>query len=93
MERTRSNRRDDDIVYVRQMGGVLRKNDVAALRDFLAASAEERNDPGEAMEIRGIPEADMEARMHKMIVARKDLEDIHAESREWLVAHGFRPLT
>jgi hypothetical protein len=92
MEQTRSNKRDGDSTYVKQMASVLRKKDVAALRDFLARSAEERNDDGEAAEIRGIPEADLEARMHKMIVARKDLVDLHDESREWLIAHGFTPL-
>jgi hypothetical protein len=91
MERTRI-KRDDDSSYVREMGSVLRRKDVAALRDFLARSAEERNDEGEAAEIRGIPDADLEARMHKMIMARKDLEDLHAGSREWLIAHGFTPL-
>jgi hypothetical protein len=92
MEGTRSNRRDDDSKYVREMRSVLRRKDVAALRDFLARSAEERDDAGEAEEIRGIPDADLEARMHKMIMARKDLDDLHASSREWLIAHGFTPL-
>ncbi|MDO8683130.1 MAG: hypothetical protein Q7N50_06580 [Armatimonadota bacterium] len=92
MQQARSNRREADASYVQQMGRVLRKRDVAALRDFLIQAAMERNDPSEAEEIKGIPEADLEVRMHKMIMARKDLHDLHEESRKWLIAHGFRPL-
>jgi hypothetical protein len=90
MERT--NKRDTDASYVQQMAAVLRKKDVAALREFLVAAANERNDESEVAEIQGIPEADLEARMHKMIMARKDLPDMHDESRKWLVAHGFTPI-
>jgi hypothetical protein len=90
MERT--NKRDTDASYVQQMAAVLRKRDVAALREFLVTAANERNDAGEVAEIQGIPEADLEARMHKMIMARKDLSDMHDESRKWLIAHGFTPI-
>ncbi|MDO8588334.1 MAG: hypothetical protein Q7T82_15000 [Armatimonadota bacterium] len=92
MQRPRTNRREADESYVHAMGRVLRNRDVEALRRFLARSAQERDDPGEAAEIEGIPQADLESRMHKMIMARMDLQDLHDESRQWLIEHGFKPL-
>ena len=92
MQKPRTNRREADQSYVHEMGRVLRDRNLEALRQFLARSAQERNDPGEATEIQGIPAADLEARMHKMIMARPDLQDLHDESSKWLIAHGFKPL-
>jgi hypothetical protein len=31
----------------------------------------------------------MEELLHRMIVARPDLEDLHRASREWLFRHGI----
>lgn len=90
MERRRENRREADSKYVREMGKTLRLKDVSALREFLIRCANERNDTGEAAEIQGIPEDVLEARMRKMIMARKDLADIHEESRQWLLSHGYK---
>jgi hypothetical protein len=92
MERERSNKRTTDSSYVQQMGRVLRTKDVNALREFLVKSANDRNDSGEAAELEGIPQADLESRMHKMIMARADLAGMHDSSREWLVGHGFEPI-
>jgi len=92
MERTPGTRQDSDAAYVQQLGKVLRRRDVAALREFLVKSANERDDPGEAAEITGMPEADLETRMHKMITARRDLADLYEESSRWLSERGHRPV-
>jgi hypothetical protein len=91
-ERSTSGRESADAQYVQNLGQTLRKRNVTELREFLVRSATERNDPGEVAELQGIPDEVLEARMCKMIMARCDLQDLHDESRKWLIEHGYKPL-
>jgi hypothetical protein len=62
-----------------------------ALRAFLAVSARRFGNEREGAEIetREIPE--MLLIMHQMIVARPDLQPLHADSQRWLRGHGLDP--
>ena len=75
-----------DTNYTQKLVDTLRTKDPVKLRDFLRRSAEER-DPERVHEIDTIPEDKMVVRMHKMIIARRELADLHAESRAWLAEH------
>jgi hypothetical protein len=77
--------------YAAQLGSVLRQRDPAALREFLMRSAERFGDAAQVAEVRRKPEADMQELLHRMIVARPDLKDLHRASREWLFRHGVDP--
>ncbi len=77
----------DDRSYVAQLGQVLRRRDVAALRAFLEAQAGRYGDERQVEAIRGQSDAELEALMHRMIVSRPDLAQLHAESRRWLARH------
>lgn len=77
---------DSDSIYVRQLCDVLRKRDVEALREFLKVEAAAR-DPARAAEIEAIPDDDLQVRMYKMILARPELAEIHADARRWLQEH------
>jgi hypothetical protein len=74
---------DADTGYVQRLSYVLRKRDVDALREFLKQEAVVR-EPERALEIESIPNHELETRMHKMILARPDLGDLHADARRWL---------
>jgi len=44
------------------------------------------------MELPPMPsDSALEAQMHQMICEFPSLEDLHAESQKWLLAHGFSP--
>ena len=75
--------------YPAQLGGVLRRRDVAALRTFLVQSASRYGDMKQVLDVQGKSEDEMEELLHRMIVARPDLEDLHRASREWLFHHGI----
>ena len=75
--------------YAAQLGGVLRRRDVAALRTFLVQSASRYGDMKQVLDVQGKSEDEMEELLHRMIVARPDLEDLHRASREWLFRHGI----
>jgi hypothetical protein len=72
-----------DSGYVRRLSYVLRKRDVDELREFLKQEAAMR-DPTRVAEIEEITDHNLEFRMHKMILARPDLADMHADARRWL---------
>jgi hypothetical protein len=78
---------ESDASYTRKLSDVLREKDVDALREFLIVSAENR-DPDYVAEVEAIPEEELRKRMYKMILARPDLSDMHAEARTWLQEHG-----
>lgn len=92
MEKENAGPNPADAAYVANMRDVLRKRDVSALREFLVRSATVRKEPEEAAQLESLSHDALEARMHKMIMARMDLADLHDESRKWLIAHGFEPL-
>ena len=39
--------------------------------------------------MRARSDAEMEELLHRMVVARPDLKDLHRASREWLFRHGI----
>ncbi len=75
--------------YVAQLGSVLRRRDVLALRAFLLQSAERFGDTKQVADVEQKSEDELEELLHRMIVARPDLEDLHRASREWLFRHGI----
>jgi len=75
--------------YATQLGSLLRRRDVGALRAFLLQSASRFGDMKQVLDVQGKSEDEMEELLHRMIVARPDLEDLHRASREWLFRHGI----
>ena len=75
--------------YAFQLGTVLRQRDPEALRQFLLASADRFGDAKQVADVQGKSDAEMEELLHRMIVARPDLDDLHRASREWLFRHGI----
>jgi hypothetical protein len=80
----------DDRSYVAQLGEVLRQRDVGALRAFLEAQAGRYGDSRQVDAIRAQSDAELETLLHRMIVSRPDLAQLHAESQRWL-ARQARP--
>jgi hypothetical protein len=75
--------------YVIQLGTVLRKRDVLVLRAFLLQSAERFGDMKQVADVQAKSTDELEELLHRMILARPDLEDLHRASREWLFRHGI----
>ena len=75
--------------YVTLLGNVLRRRDTAALRAFLMQSAERFGDVRQIEDVQAKSDDELEELLHRMIVARPDLEDLHRASREWLFRHGI----
>ncbi len=69
--------------YVNELGEVLRLRDLAQLKEFYIKWKER-------MELPPIPVDEvLEAQMHQLICEFPSLADLHAESRKWLLEHGF----
>ncbi|MDQ6672956.1 MAG: hypothetical protein M3069_19825 [Chloroflexota bacterium] len=77
--------------YVSQLGTVLRRQDTSALRAFLMHSAQRFGDVRQVTDVQTKSDAELEELLHRMIVARPDLQDLHRASREWLFRHGIDP--
>ncbi|HYU20114.1 MAG TPA: hypothetical protein VEQ11_15610 [Chloroflexota bacterium] len=77
-----------DREYVDRLGRVLHRRNPAALADFLSAGAARYGDERQVADIRAKSAAELEELLHRMILARPDLADLHAESKRWLAAHG-----
>jgi hypothetical protein len=75
--------------YVTKLGAVLRQRNAATLRRFLIENAARFGDQKQVADVEGKSDADMEELLHRMIVARPDLRDLHRASREWLFRHGI----
>jgi hypothetical protein len=75
--------------YVTQLGNVLRRRDGGVLREFLLRSAERFGDSRQVADVQAKSPEEMEELLHRMIVARPDLKDLHRASREWLFRHGI----
>ena len=75
--------------YVAQLGTVLRRRDIALLRTFLLHSAARFGDTRQVDDVHAKSDDELEELLHRMIVARPDLEDLHRASREWLFRHGI----
>jgi hypothetical protein len=80
-----------DQEYKHQLGQVLRRRDAAELRAFLEASAARFGDQRQVAAIREKSSDEMAELLHRMILSRQDLADLHAESRRWLQTRETRP--
>ena len=74
--------------YVQLLGIVLRRRDATALRSFLIEQAARYGDDRQVAAIEQQSEDDLTTLIHRMILARGDLADLHAESQRWLAEHG-----
>jgi hypothetical protein len=75
--------------YVTLLGSVLRRRDIGVLRRFLIDSAARFGDARQVADVEGKSDEEMQELLHRMIVARPDLQDLHRASREWLFRHGI----
>lgn len=75
--------------YVTQLGAVLRRRDPHALRAFLLTSARQFGDDRQVADVETRSDDEMTELLHRMIVARPDMADLHRASREWLFRHGI----
>ena len=75
--------------YAARLGAVLRRRDALALKEFLLESAERFGDQRQVADVQGKSDEEMQELMHRMIVARPDLQDLHRASREWLFRRGI----
>jgi hypothetical protein len=78
--------RPSDREYKARLGAILRQRDPAALHLFLRQSAAGYGDDRQVSEVEEQSHDEMEELMHRMILARGDLADLHPESRAWLAA-------
>jgi hypothetical protein len=74
--------------YAHQLGEVLRRRDPIALQLFLIQNARRYGDQRQVAEVEGQSHAELEELMHRMIIARADLKDLHRASRQWLFSRG-----
>ena len=75
--------------YPAQLGAVLRQRNPEALRRFLIESASRFGDSKQVADVENKSADEMEELLHRMIVARADLSDLHRASREWLFRAGI----
>jgi hypothetical protein len=75
--------------YPAQLGIVLRQRNPEALRHFLIESATRFGDRRQVDDVQAKSADEMEELLHRMIVARPDLRDLHRASREWLFRQGI----
>jgi hypothetical protein len=75
--------------YIDDLGLVLRQRNPDALRQFLVESASRFGDQRQVDDVTGKSADEMVELMHRMIVARPDLADLHRASREWLFKQGI----
>ena len=77
--------------YRDALGATLRRRDPRALRLFLVHNAQRFGDERQARELEAKPQHELEGLMHRMILARPDLQDLHPASRAWLTQRGQDP--
>jgi hypothetical protein len=75
--------------YPSHLGAVLRRRAPEALRRFLVESAGRFGDHRQVTDVQDKSADEMEELLHRMIVARADLSDLHRASREWLFHAGI----
>ena len=68
---------------------MLRRQDTDVLREFLIASAARFGDQRQVADVEQKSDEEMQELLHRMIVARPDLKELHRASREWLFRHGI----
>jgi hypothetical protein len=76
-----------DTVYQKRLGQILRLRDPSALRSFLVEQARMYGDDGQVHTIEAQSDAALEMIMHRMILARTDLFDLHRASQAALGMH------
>jgi hypothetical protein len=74
--------------YAEQLGDTLRRRDPRRLQAFLIDNARRFGDARQVAEVAGKSPEEMAGLMHRMILARADLKDLHAASRDWLAKHA-----
>jgi len=79
-----------DGAYVEQLGAVLRTGDPEQLRAFLADNARRYGDDAQVEQITHQSAGELEGLMHRMILSRSDLSNLHEGSRQWLARNGVR---
>ncbi|MCC6177642.1 MAG: hypothetical protein IT305_20260 [Chloroflexi bacterium] len=77
--------------YVQRLGEVLRQRDPEALRGFLVEQAGRFGDERQVTDVRDKPADELSGLLHRMILARSDLADLHPASRRWLSEHDAGP--
>ena len=77
-----------DRTYRAELGQVLRRRDPNALHLFLRRSAATHGDESQIRDVEQRSHDEMLELMHRMILTRPDLADLHAESRTWLATRG-----
>lgn len=77
--------------YVQQLGAVLRRREVGALRAFLIEQAARYGDDRQVAAIEQQGDDELTTLLHRMILARGDLADLHPASHRWLAEHGELP--
>jgi hypothetical protein len=85
-----SGQKPSDASYIERLGQVLRQQDPSSLRTFLAENARSYGGGDRAAEIERQSDAEIEALMHRMILARSDLSSLHVASRAWLQQRGLK---
>jgi hypothetical protein len=75
--------------YIAQLGNVLRQRDPARLRQFLLDAAGRFGDARQIADVQSKSDLEMLELLHRMILARPDLKDLHRASREWLFKQGI----
>jgi hypothetical protein len=79
---------EHDESYRDILGRILRSRDPEALREFLLEGEEKFGDPDEDSEVEFLTERELAELMHRMILARPDLKELHAASSQAL---GIKP--
>ena len=77
------------ISYIAHLGAVLRQRNPRALRQFLIDNAARFGDQRQIADLESKSDSEMEELLHRMIVARGDLQPLHRSSREWLFRQGI----
>ena len=71
--------------YVNELGLILRTRDLPQVKEFYIKWKER-------MELPPIPaDVVLDVLMHQLICEFPSLSDLHAESKKWLLEHGFSP--
>ena len=82
-------RKSGDEDYQVKLGDVLRQRDPHVLRDFLELNASRYGDERHVNEVERKSDDELEEMLHRMILARQDLADLHGDSRRWMFEHGL----
>ncbi len=77
--------------YATQLGDVLRRRDPRKLRAFLLDGARRFGDERQVSDVESKSPEEMEELLNRMILARRDLKDLHRESAAWLAQRGAAP--